>query len=231
MSKVTKLTTNFGDQMTAYLQFSFSIEENPNPQPGQGGDDVVIEGGTIDKNETEINPIDAQVSEQIWNQALNFSAYDKIGFTIDELEEIMVISGTHYEFEGNKACKHDISYQDGGAESHYYSKEGSQYYYYQIKRTDIDMQVNKLSISQDQYNQEIGKVKIDFSSIFQYENFYFNEQANCYVLNAPMGDINYAEFCFYKNKISGINIIVQNKRYSIHNFHFDDFSVNLPPIK
>ena len=227
--KVEKLTTNFGDQMTAYLQFSFSVQENPNPQPGQGGNDIVIEGGgVIDTNKNPITPEDAQVSEQVWNQNLNFTQIDKIAYTIDERQETFVTSSIHYEFDGNKACKNIIDYQSSGTAPIFYSKDGNNYYRHDIEKTDIAMKVTKVSISESEYYQEIGKVKIDFSSIFRYENFIFDTQINAYILAAPMENVNYVAINFYKNEITAISIISEGKEYQISNFHINEITLEIP---
>ena len=228
---VQKLTTNFGDQMTAYLEFSFSVQENPNPQkPGQGGDgsDIVIGEGTIDKDQTTIKPEDAQVTEEIWNQNLNFTQIDKIAYTIDERQETFVISSIHYEFDGDKACKNIIDYQTSGTAPIFYSKDGNNYYRYDIEKTDIDMRVTKVPISEIQYTQEIGKVKIDFSSIFKYENFIFDSQINAYILSSPMENVNYVAINFYKNEITAISIISEGKEYQISNFHINEITLEIP---
>ena len=228
--KVEKLENNFGDQMTAYLQFSYSVQDKPAEQPSKPGQgDIVIEGGgMVDKNETQISPEDAQVSEQVWNDCLDFTKIDKIAFTVSEKQEAFVVSSIHYQFDGNKACKSIIDYSTGRETSIFYEIVGNNYYRYDIVKTDIDMKVNKISISETQYYQEIGKVKIDFSNYLAYEKFYFYEQAKCYNPVEPIDNIDYAEVSFYKNQITGINIISQGKGYQIDNFYINQISVEIP---
>ena len=43
-----------------------------------------------------------------------------------------------------------------------------------------------------------------------------------------MENVNYAGIDFYKNEITGINIVVNGEDYLFHNFYINEISVQIP---
>ncbi len=237
---LTKLTTDFGPHMMEYLRFSGLVEDQINN--GQtGGDNVggdnegggstegdkdVIQGGEVEIPDGPVIPPNQEVDATTWNDSLDYTQITKYALTYEN-----GVDRVHYEVNGTTIIKWAIDPSTGMESPVYYGFEDGEYVRYTLVKTDIDVDITKTTISEAEYNEVAGKVRINFASILPQDQFSYVPESACYMGGAGLVDnINMFEVCFSSGILQRISYVMNDTFYYV-NFSYDLGPVELPSNK